>query len=219
MIGAAVVLVYTLFGGMWSVAFTDLFQTVIIVLGLLYIAWLLGDMAGGFGTVIGAAAGEGKLEFWPKANLKDWIAFVAAWATMAIGSIAQQDVFQRVTSAKDEKTAVRGTLLGGTFYLVFAFVPMFIAVSALLIEPDKVERDAGRRQPRLPADPAAADPVEDAAVRAGDVLRRAAVGDPVDRQRRAARADRGLHRERAASRWSAGGCATSRCCCCCGWCW
>ncbi len=137
-IGAAVVLIYTLFGGMWSVAFTDLFQTVIIVLGLLYIAWLLGDMAGGFGTVVGAAAGEGKLEFWPKANLKDWIAFVAAWATMAIGSIAQQDVFQRVTSAKDEKTAVRGTLLGGTFYLVFAFVPMFIAVSALLIEPDKV---------------------------------------------------------------------------------
>jgi Na+/proline symporter len=57
---------------------------------------------------------------------------------MAIGSIAQQDVFQRVTSAKTEDTAVRGTLLGGAFYLVFAFVPMFIAVSALLIEPDKV---------------------------------------------------------------------------------
>src|SRR5690606_2004485 len=61
------------------------------------------------------AVREGKLEFWPSANLKDWIAFVAAWATMAIGSIAQQDVFQRVTSAKNEDTAVRGTLLGGTF--------------------------------------------------------------------------------------------------------
>ena len=142
-LGAGVVLVYTLFGGMWSVAFTDLFQTVIIVLGLLYIAWLLGGMAGGFGTVVGAAFTEGKLEFWPQATLKDWIAFVAAWATMAIGSIAQQDVFQRVTSAKDEDTAVRGTLLGGTFYLVFAFVPMFIAVSALLIEPEKVRAVLG----------------------------------------------------------------------------
>src|SRR5690606_23362258 len=98
---------------------------------------------GGFGTVVGAAFSEGKLEFWPQATLKDWIAFVAAWATMAIGSIAQQDVFQRVTSAKNEKTAVRGTLLGGTFYLVFAFVPMFIAVSALLIEPEKVRTVLG----------------------------------------------------------------------------
>ncbi len=85
-----------------------------------------------------AAVSEGKLEFWPKAQLRDWIAFVAAWATMAIGSIAQQDVFQRVTSAKDERTAMRGTLIGGSFYLVFAFVPMFIAVSALLVEPEKV---------------------------------------------------------------------------------
>ena len=138
MLGAAVVLVYTMYGGMWSVAFTDLFQTVIIVLGLLYIAWLLGGMAGGFGAVMAEATSEGKLQFWPQATMKDWIAFVAAWATMAIGSIAQQDVFQRVTSARDEKTAVRGTLLGGTFYLIFAFVQMFIAVSALLIEPETV---------------------------------------------------------------------------------
>ncbi len=143
MLGAAVVTVYTLFGGMWSVAFTDLFQTTIIIVGLVYIAFLLGGMAGGFGAVWDVAVREGKLEFWPGANLRDWIAFVAAWATMAIGSIAQQDVFQRVTSAKDEDTAVRGTLIGGTFYLFFAFVPMFIAVSALLIEPDKVREILG----------------------------------------------------------------------------
>jgi Na+/proline symporter len=44
-----------------------------------------------------------------------------------------------VTSAKDESTAVKGTLFGGLFYFVFAFVPMFIAVSALLIDPKSVE--------------------------------------------------------------------------------
>ena len=96
-------------------------------------------MAGGFNAVIDKAAAAGKFDFWPSASLRDWLAFVAAWATMAVGSIAQQDVFQRVTSAKDEKTAMRGTLLGGGFYLIFAFVPMFIAVSALLIDPAKVQ--------------------------------------------------------------------------------
>jgi Na+/proline symporter len=54
---------------------------------------------------------------------------------MAIGSIPQQDVFQRVTSAKDEATAVKGSLLGAAAYFTFAFVPMFLAYSALLIDP------------------------------------------------------------------------------------
>ena len=142
-IGALIVMGYTMSGGMWSIALTDIFQTVVIVLGLLYIAWLLGSMAGGFDAVVEKASAEGKFDFWPSASLRDWLAFIAAWATMAVGSVAQQDVFQRVTSAKDEKTAMRGTLLGGAFYLIFAFVPMFIAVSALLIDPAKVQTSLG----------------------------------------------------------------------------
>ncbi len=139
MIGAAIVLVYTLFGGMWSVAFTDLFQSVIIVCGLVYIALLLADMAGGVDKVMAAATSEGKMEFWPKPDAKSILAFFAAWANFALGSIPQQDVFQRVTSAKDEKTAVRGTFIGAALYFIFAFVPMFIAVSAILIAPDLIK--------------------------------------------------------------------------------
>ena len=113
-IGAVIVMGYTMSGGMWSIALTDIFQTVVIVAGLLYIAWLLGDMAGGFNAVVDKAASAGKFDFWPSASMRDWLAFIAAWATMAVGSIAQQDVFQRVTSAKDETTALKGTLLGGS---------------------------------------------------------------------------------------------------------
>ncbi|TAK42172.1 MAG: sodium:solute symporter, partial [Betaproteobacteria bacterium] len=122
-------------GGMWSVAWTDLFQTVIIVLGLWAIAWLVGGMAGGAGKVVGAALEAGKLEFWPGGGTKEWLAFVAAWMTLAIGSIPQQDVFQRVTSAKDEATAVKGSLIGAAAYFLFAFVPIYIAYAALVIDP------------------------------------------------------------------------------------
>ena len=111
---------------------------VIIVLGLLYIAGTLGAQAGGFSTVISTAAAEGRFVMLPSFEARDILAVSAAFLTMALGSVAQQDVFQRVTSAKDETTAARGTMLGGLFYLVFAFVPMFIAVSAFLIEPDSV---------------------------------------------------------------------------------
>ena len=41
LLGTAIVLVYTLFGGMWSVALTDTFQMAIIVIGLIYLTWLL----------------------------------------------------------------------------------------------------------------------------------------------------------------------------------
>ena len=49
-----------------------------------------------------------------------------------------QDVFQRVMSAKNEKTAVRGAMLGGSLYFLFAFIPIFLAYSASLIDPAMV---------------------------------------------------------------------------------
>jgi SSS family transporter len=134
-LGAAFVLAYTIWGGMWSVALTDLFQSVIILVGLALVAWLVGDMAGGAGKVIAAASEAGKLDFLPKGGAKEWLAFLAAWMTLAIGSIPQQDVFQRVTSAKNERTAIYGCLIGGGVYFCFAFVPIFIAYAALVIDP------------------------------------------------------------------------------------
>ncbi len=134
-IGAVIVLGYTIWGGMWSVALTDLFQTVVILIGLTAVAFLVAGMAGGPQKVIAAAAEAGKFEFWPKGDAKQWLAFLASWMTLAVGSIPQQDVFQRVTSAKDERTAVRGSLFGGAAYFCFAFVPIFIAYSALVIDP------------------------------------------------------------------------------------
>ncbi|MBM3385550.1 MAG: sodium:solute symporter, partial [Betaproteobacteria bacterium] len=39
-LGAAIVLGYTVWGGMWSVAMTDLVQSVVILVGLVLVAWL-----------------------------------------------------------------------------------------------------------------------------------------------------------------------------------
>ncbi len=135
MIGTAVVAGYTLWGGMWSVAMTDLFQTVVIIVGLVAVAWLMADMAGGAGVVVQAAIDADKFAFFPQGGLAEWLPFVAAFLTLALGSIPQQDVFQRVTSAKDEDTAVRASLIGAGAYFCLAFLPMFIAYSALTLDP------------------------------------------------------------------------------------
>ena len=152
-LGATIVLVYTLFGGMWSVAMTDAFQMTIIVLGMLYLVWLLSGMAGGAGVVIDHAVQADKFNFWPKLETRDVLAFIGAAVTMMLGSIPQQDVFQRVMSARNKKTAVRGALLGGSLYFVFAFIPMFLAYSATLIDPAMVasliEEDSQKILPTL----------------------------------------------------------------------
>lgn len=137
-LGTCIVLLYTLYGGMWSVALTDFMQMSVIIVGLIYIAWAVGDMAGGVGTVVDHMAASGKLQLFPSGGLLQWVAFIAAFSTMALGSIPQQDVFQRVNSARNEKGAVWGTVTGGVGYFFFAFVPLFIAYSASIVAPELV---------------------------------------------------------------------------------
>src|SRR4029078_6986648 len=72
-LSAVVVLGYTIWGGMWSVAMTDLFQSVMIIVGVLLVAWVVGDRAGGPAKVFAAASDAGRFEFWPKAGTKEWL--------------------------------------------------------------------------------------------------------------------------------------------------
>lgn len=139
-LGTAIVLFYTLFGGMFSVAWTDFLQMLIIIVGLTAIAVMAGQLAGGADKVVALAESNDWFRFFPESgDTHAWMFFIAAGITMMLGSIPQQDVFQRVMSAKDAKTASRGPIIGGVLYLLFAFVPMFIVASSLLIMPDQAK--------------------------------------------------------------------------------
>jgi SSS family transporter len=138
-IGVLSVLVYTLFGGMWSVAVTDFVQMIILVVGLLVLAFFAGDMAGGAGKVVDLATSRDLFKFLPEPSFHEIVFFIGAAITMMFGSIPQQDIFQRVMSADTEKSAVRGTIIGGACYVIFAFVPMFLVASALLIMPEQAK--------------------------------------------------------------------------------
>jgi len=153
LIGAGSVLIYTLYGGMWAVAMTDFIQMIIIVIGMLYIGGEMASQTGGVAVVLQHAAAAGKFNFWPDMNLAAILGFIAALVTMMLGSIPQQDVFQRITSSKNVNVAVQAAILGGVLYFIFAFVPLFLAYSATLINPDLVskylETDAQMILPKL----------------------------------------------------------------------
>jgi Na+/proline symporter len=119
------------------VAVTDFMQMIILVVGLATIAVFAGQQAGGADKVLALALSQDLLRFWPEPNFRDMVFFFAAAITMMLGSIPQQDVFQRVMSANSIHAATRGPVWGGIFYILFAFVPMFLVVSAMIIMPDK----------------------------------------------------------------------------------
>ena len=92
-IGTVVVLAYTMYGGMWSVAVTDFVQMIIIVLGLVAILFFASDLAGGFGKVIDYAHERDLFNALPEPTATGWLFWISSAITMMIGSIPQQDVF------------------------------------------------------------------------------------------------------------------------------
>jgi len=139
-IGTTLVLTYVLVGGMLAVAWTDFIQMIVLVVGLSLIAVNASELAGGTDKVIDLAVAKDWFNFFPTSGKsEDWMWFVAAGVTLMFGSIPQQDVFQRVMSAKDGKTARNGTIIGGFSYLLFAFVPMFIVAAATIIMPEQTK--------------------------------------------------------------------------------
>lgn len=135
-VGMLAVLVYVVIGGFLAVAWTDFIQMIVLVIGLSIIAIFSADLAGGADKVLAMVQHKDLFKFLPPPSFTDIAMFVGAGLTMMLGSIPQQDVFQRVMSAKDSNTARNGAVIGGSSYILFAAVPMFIVSCAVVVMGD-----------------------------------------------------------------------------------
>ena len=148
-VGTLAVLVYVVIGGFLAVAWTDFIQMIVLVIGLTIIAIFAGDLAGGADKVFAAIGSKDLWKFLPPPSFNDVAFFIAAAMTMMLGSIPQQDVFQRVMSARTAETARNGAVIGGVSYILFAFVPMFIVASAVVVMGDSAMELAKNDYQRL----------------------------------------------------------------------
>lgn len=135
-IGTLAVLIYVVVGGFLAVAITDFIQMIVLVIGLSIIAFFAADLAGGAAPVLAMASTADLWKILPPTNFTDIAMFIGAGVTMMFGSIPQQDVYQRVMSAKNAPTARAGAVIGGISYILFAFVPMFIVACAVIVMGD-----------------------------------------------------------------------------------
>ncbi len=146
---AAIVMIYTLLGGMWSISITDFLHNLIIVLALLVLSVLLWQQVGGWSVLVKSRP-PNFFRFLPEATLDGWVNYAAAWMTIGLGSIPQQDVFQRVMAAKSERIAVRASFWASGLYLSVALLPLFIALCAKLLHPNLATGDDDVQQLLIP---------------------------------------------------------------------
>ncbi|KAA9339961.1 sodium:solute symporter family protein [Adhaeribacter soli] len=146
--GAAVVVIYTFMGGMWSVSITDFLQTIMIIGGLLVVTFLTVQRLP-FEQVT-ADLPANFFDFYPQTrSVPDWINYFAMWITIGLGSIPQQDVFQRVMSAKSEKVAVWSSYAAGFLYLTVALLPLVLTLYAQVLHPELLHGDLQLLLPHL----------------------------------------------------------------------
>ena len=136
---AIVTTVYTMFGGMWSVAYTDVFQLGLVAIGLaaavpfalagaggLEQSWLRYALArpDGHGIVPGTISGSG---FWSTPAVVSW------WDVslmLMLGGIPWNCYFQRVLSCTSPGRAAGQSIVSGVLTIGFAVPPLLMGIAA-----------------------------------------------------------------------------------------
>ncbi len=162
-ISTAILVVYTYLGGMWAVTLTDVFQMIILMVGMTAMLAVAIPLAGGWDALFSnapnnmmginqwsfiptsAAAANAEMEnagYMYYTGYVGWFYWLAAWLAIGFGSIPAQDLMQRVLSAKDEKTASYSSYLAGLLYVTVGMMPVLIGMIYFHVNPDLSIDDA-----------------------------------------------------------------------------
>lgn len=147
-ISAFVVTLYTYIGGMWAISVTDFIQGIIIIVGLITLAYVLSEKAGGVMTVLKEVPEE-NLRFFPAFSAREIVTYIAAWSVLGLGSLPAQDVFQRAMSSDSATTAVRSCYIAAGLYLTIAMIPLFISLCTRHLYPDQIAGDTQLALPNM----------------------------------------------------------------------
>lgn len=122
--------IYTVMGGLWADAFTDLFQWAIIFFGLLIAIPFVIKGAGGWSTIV-AKVPPTKMSL----NGMGIATIVSLIGQYFITFMSGPEMVSRVFAAKDEKAGKKATLMSALFMGLFAFVPAIIGIAAFVAFP------------------------------------------------------------------------------------
>lgn len=133
-IGAGIVVVYTVVGGLWAVALTDFIQALVLIAGMAFLCAIVVVDAGGWSDLAAGVPAE-HLAFFPSGGLRDWAWYLQAWVVIGLGGIPAQDLIQRAVSARSESVAVNSAWTAGAMYLGIGMIPVILGLAAFATIP------------------------------------------------------------------------------------
>lgn len=121
---AAVVITYTVVGGMWANAVTDLLQGIVLVVGVLVL-----------GAVFVSIGGMSDLAALPTERFnplheRSWPDALNTLAVPIFSTIAAQELVARILASRSARISSRATVGAGALYLVIGIVPVMIGLGA-----------------------------------------------------------------------------------------
>ncbi|AXK36655.1 sodium:solute symporter [Streptomyces armeniacus] len=136
-LGGAVVVCYSALGGMWSITLTDMAQFVIQTVGVLMLLLPIAVYkAGGFAEM-NAELPDGY--FSPMSiGAQTVFTYVLIYS---FGMLIGQDIWQRVFTARSDRTARVGGTVAGTYCLVYAIAGAVIGTAAKVLHPGLANAD------------------------------------------------------------------------------
>ncbi|GIW78531.1 MAG: hypothetical protein KatS3mg105_0338 [Gemmatales bacterium] len=141
LLSAAVVTLYTMVGGMWSVAFTDAFQLALIPVGMLMSLPFVLERTGGFVTTFEkyVAGRPGVDRLFPPLQPSDgWtLPAIVNWWDMTImltlGGIPWNCYFQRVLACQSPRKAQAHSIVAGVFTMILTIPPLILGMAAFVL--------------------------------------------------------------------------------------
>jgi SSS family solute:Na+ symporter len=133
--GAAIVVVYTMIGGLWAVAMTDALQVGIILVGIIVLFVVVLIDAGGWGA-ISARIPDGTFRMIPVENSGErWLNYIRMWLIFGLADIGSQSLLGRAMAAKSERVAQNSFYFAGFGYLIFAMIPVMLGIIGSITMP------------------------------------------------------------------------------------
>ncbi|MGW4053193.1 sodium:solute symporter [Streptomyces sp. NPDC004779] len=136
-LGGAIVVAYSTLGGMWSITITDMVQFVVKTIGVLLLLLPIAVVkAGGFAEM----KAQLPTAYFEPLGIGGETIFTYV-LIYTFGMLIGQDIWQRVFTARTDKTAKWGGTVAGTYCLVYAIAGAVIGTAAKVMYPNLPSAD------------------------------------------------------------------------------
>ena len=132
---AAVVIAYTMFGGILADAWTDVVQGISLIIGLVVLSWMV-IRAEGLAPLTSLAPGS--LNPFG-AEPRPLLAIVEEWAVPVVGSMVAAELVARMLASRSAAVARNATIVGGIAYLFIGLMPVALGLVGASLLPGLAE--------------------------------------------------------------------------------